>query len=116
MYKERDQPSPSEFEMLRKTLDKMSEVGSVIVIWGKADILYEKWKPVFKNGFAGSQAIYYVDPSPFVLVRDPLHDKFTFNSKTLHSKTELALVVTVMSLSVNDVNAKQKKGKTKSHV
>ena len=100
MYGDNDQPTPQEFENLRKTFDRMSQVGSVFVIWGRVHNLYEKWKPIFKDGYSGSKATYYVDPSPFVLVRDPLKDKHTRNNKTLHSMTEHALVVTMKSLSV----------------
>lgn len=114
MYWLKDQPTHYQFENLRRTFDKMSMVGSVIIVWGKIDILIEKWKPIFAPGFAASKATYYyIDPSLLIMHRDKVNDRHSHNESTFHSMSEHALVVSVVSLGTDEEKLEKKKTKAK---
>jgi hypothetical protein len=96
-YGPSDQPTGNRAQELRKVLDRLSHVGSVVLVWGRPEWLYEYWKPLFADGFAGSNTCWHLDASPFYVHRDRSRDKFTRNFTTWHSMVEAALTFTCTS-------------------
>ncbi len=54
MYHRSDQPTKTEASLVRKILDELSMPGSIAVVWGRLNELYEFWKPIFSDNFCGS--------------------------------------------------------------
>jgi hypothetical protein len=87
------QPTLTERPIVRKLFDKISKDRTVFLIFGRPDMLYLHWYPVFEHGLANSTVEYKIESSLFHVVRASSRDKFTHNFSTWHSMCEDALTV-----------------------
>ena len=92
-YGEKFQPTLTEMPRLRKLFDLVSKDYTVFLIFGRPDMLYTKWAPVFERGLGGSKVDYTIQSSLFHVVRSSRRDNFTHNYVTWHSMCEDALTV-----------------------
>ena len=66
---------------------------TVFLIFGRPDMLFAHWAPIFEHGLAASTVEYKIESSMFHVVRSASRDKFTHNFSTWHSMCEDALTV-----------------------
>ena len=97
-YQERFQPKlsqPNESILMRGLLDAVSMDGTVVLVFGRPNLLFRYWaEPVFGDGVNSSKVRWFVDPSLFIVQRSKLRDKHTRNNRVWHSMTEYVLTVT----------------------
>ena len=87
------QPAAHERSTLRKLFDTVTKDYTVFIIFGRPDVLFEYWKPIFDDKLAGSKVEYRIQSSMFHVVRHQMRDKFTNNFSTWHSMCEDAMTV-----------------------
>ncbi len=92
-YERKYQPTTSEIDTLRRLLDMVSKTYTVFLIFGRPDMLYKYWVPVFENNVAKSKVSYRVESSLFHVVRSAARDSFTYNYAAWHSMCEDVLTV-----------------------
>ena len=89
-----DQPQGQHANVMREFLDMCSKEGSVVLIFGRAEILYKYWQPLMNDGFNRSVVKWYMDPKIFSVIRKRNRDKFTHNRTCWHSMSEDILCFT----------------------
>ena len=87
------QPTATDHITLRRLFDAVSKDHTVFIIFGRVDMLFTHWVPIFDKGLAGSKINYKIQSSLFHLVRSQARDRFTNNNFTWHSMCENALTV-----------------------
>ena len=92
-YQEKHQPQPSELSKMREKVDALSQEGTVVLIFGRPDLLYSRWAPIFEDAFNKSKMRWAVDPSLFFVHRQRQRDRKNGNCKVWHSMTEAILTV-----------------------
>ena len=100
-YQEQHQPVFTELTKMRELLDALSQEGTLVLIFGRPELLYSRWAPLFEDGYSKSKARWAIDPSLFFVHRQRLRDKQNSNFRVWHSMTEAILTVV----------RKEKKGK-----
>lgn len=113
-YQAQYQPTALEAPKLRKLLDQVSHDNTVMIIFGRGEILHKYWAPVFEKGFASSKVDWKVESSYFNVVRTSLRDRHTHNNNTWHSMIEHAL--TVVRQPVHTPKPASRKKKSTSNV
>ena len=108
MYDLSSQPNSDQQQKLRLLFDAVSAPGTVIIVWGKPNVLYKVWEPMFKDKLYDSECRYVVDNNLIAVERPKLRDKFTHNKKSFHNVLDCAIAVTVIETAESKHLSKKK--------